>query len=157
MAAVTFWLQNVSFSGVFWPQYILSLFRVLYMFHVSLLALIKTWITNYSLSLPRCCCGHQVTSSWVREGRCWNGTVKWRQSAWSAWWETRWNPLSHSTTAWSPGRSTAMSAWRICWAAWGDPSSWTARWESGRFESYFPSFIPEVISHTNIIEFCVSK
>ena len=97
------------------------------------------WIAN----IPNGClcfpwyCHHQVTSSWVREGRCWNCTVKWRQSVWTPWWEMRWDPSSRSTTAASPEGSTATSAWRTCWAAWGDLSSWTARWESGRLESKY--------------------
>lgn len=31
---------------------------------------------------------HQVTSRWVKAGRCWNCTANRRPSAWTAWWVT---------------------------------------------------------------------
>lgn len=83
------------------------------------------------------CWRHQVTSRWAKEGRCWSCTANRRPSAWTAWWVTPWGRLSHSTTVWSPGGSTATSAWRTCWPGWGGLWSWTARWESGSFVSMF--------------------
>lgn len=79
---------------------------------------------------------NQVTSSWVKVGKCWRDSMRWRIPV------CRHSCLIHSInlclviTGTSAGTERTTSVWRTCWAASSSLSSWTAKWAFGMQDIY---------------------
>lgn len=130
------WIQLAGHQGT-WPVLTL-LYTLLYVVPPYLKRLLRDFflcrtdeIICMQLSIY-----NQVTSSWVKVGKCWRDSMRWRIPV------CRHSCLIHSInlclviTGTSAGTERTTSVWRTCWAASSSLSSWTAKWAFGMQDIY---------------------